>query len=469
MPWNTSSQSEIGPVDRLVKPVSTETDTTGVTAASEAASADPMDRFDAPIPYRDVRRGFNTTRAVGGLAVATGAAVALFAGFSAAPWVLATSLAVVVDGLYRRAHGEDPFPLLVVDATAIGVALLARGPTPSIGAAAFAYLVTAGLLLLPLRRVLIVIVYAVAWSAAITVFGPIAGDNLGASSTMVAVEVLGALVFVAVIAQLLFSAGQSLHAAVERHRAALESERRAGQLKDEFVSMVSHELRTPLTSIAGFTATLRESWPNLSSDEIDEFLVIMRREAGHLSNLVEDILVIPRLEAGHLRLDASDLDLREQAFATGQVVFQDTDREFAVDVPGGVLVHADQVRLEQVLRNLLENARKYGGDQVLVEGESQGDLYRVVVSDNGPGVPEHDRERIFEHFEQVTKGDARSDQGVGLGLPIARTLVRAMGGDLWYEERFPTGSQFCFTVRLARATAPTEVSSTDDVESSSAA
>ncbi len=70
----------------------------------------------------------------------------------------------------------------------------------------------------------------------------------------------------------------------------------------------------------------------------------------------------------------------------------------------------------------------------------------MVVSDNGPGVPDSLAERIFEAFEQVSKGDARSTQGIGLGLPIARNLARAMGGDVWYEPRFPTGSRFCFTV-----------------------
>ncbi len=216
--------------------------------------------------------------------------------------------------------------------------------------------------------------------------------------------------------------------------------------------MVSHELRTPLTSIAGFTDALKESWASLSDREIEEFLVIMKRETGHLRELVEDILVIPRLETGHLRMTVADLDLRKECFDIAEMVFQDSQTEIDIAIPATATVHADPARLRQVLRNLLENALKYGGDQILVDGESDGNYFRMVVTDNGPGVPESDQERIFDHFEQLTKGDSRISQGVGLGLPIARKLVRAMGGDLWYEARFPTGSRFCFTLPLANAT-----------------
>ncbi|MGI9608864.1 MAG: sensor histidine kinase, partial [Acidimicrobiia bacterium] len=221
-----------------------------------------------------------------------------------------------------------------------------------------------------------------------------------------------------------------------------------------------HELRTPLTSIAGFTDTLRESWVTFGPGEIDEFLLIMRRETEHLRDLVEDILVIPRLEAGHLRLESEELDLRRAVFDSGDAVFTETGTEFVVTIPGGVTVKADRVRISQVLRNLLENARKYGGDQVLVDGDLDGDLFRVMISDNGPGVPEDDIDRIFDHFEQLQKGDARSGQGVGLGLPIARKLVGAMGGELWYEPRFPIGARFCFTLPLAHIAHDSEEQST---------
>ena len=112
----------------------------------------------------------------------------------------------------------------------------------------------------------------------------------------------------------------------------------------------------------------------------------------------------------------------------------------------GVRMQADPKRVQQVVRNLLENARKYGGDQVLVEGFAHGEQYVLVVSDNGPGVPDGSANQIFEHFEQLSKGDSRSSSGIGLGLPIARRLARAMGGDVWYERRFPTGSRFCFSM-----------------------
>ena len=124
------------------------------------------------------------------------------------------------------------------------------------------------------------------------------------------------------------------------------------------------------------------------------------------------------------------------------------------------MVHADRRRVVQVVRNLCENARKYGGDQILIEGLPLGDQYLLVVADNGPGVTLADRERIFEHFEQVTKGDARREDGIGLGLPIARRLSRAMGGGVWYAERFPTGARFCFTVRTAAPVFP----ESDDVK-----
>lgn len=233
-------------------------------------------------------------------------------------------------------------------------------------------------------------------------------------------------------------------------RRVLEAERAAQEahaMKNDFVTLVSHELRTPLTSIAGFAETLETTWADLDTPEIAEFLAIISNQAQYLGELVEDILVIPRLDAGRLRLYPEMFDLSDLIHSVGDGLESKTNNwNVSVSLPGGMRVFGDPKRAQQVIRNLLENAAKYGGDQVLVEGFPYGDHFIVVVSDNGPGVPDENQNSIFEHFEQLSKGDSRSSTGLGLGLPIARKLARAMGGDVWYERRFPTGSRFCFSI-----------------------
>lgn len=237
----------------------------------------------------------------------------------------------------------------------------------------------------------------------------------------------------------------------DREREVIRLSEEAHTLKDDFVAMVSHELRTPLTSIAGFADTLVASWQDLPDSEVDEFLAIIERQSIYLGELVEDVLVIPRLEADRLRFvpelfDLGDLieDVAKMAFPTGG------KKSAQVSLPDGVRVKADRRRVQQVIRNLMENASKYGGDQIMVEGFVMGDQYLVIISDNGPGVANPDVQKVFENFEQVSKGDTRESTGIGLGLPIARRLARAMGGEVWYERRFPTGARFCYSLPLLR-------------------
>ena len=237
----------------------------------------------------------------------------------------------------------------------------------------------------------------------------------------------------------------------EREREVIRLSEEAHRIKNDFVAMVSHELRTPLTSIAGFSHTLLESWRDLPSEEVNEFLSIINRQSIYLGDLVEDVLVIPRLEADRLRLDPELFDLGDLIEDVALMVFPNGGKKTSlVSLPDGVRVYADRRRVQQVVRNLMENARKYGGDQILVEGFVVGDQYTVIISDNGPGVPDEETLKVFENFEQVSKGDARESTGIGLGLPIARRLARFMGGDVWYERRFPTGARFCFSLPLRR-------------------
>jgi signal transduction histidine kinase len=257
----------------------------------------------------------------------------------------------------------------------------------------------------------------------------------------------------------------------DREREVIKLSEEAHSLKNDFVAMVSHELRTPLTSIAGFADTLVHSWQDLPEDEVDEFLAIINRQSIYLGDLVEDVLVIPRLESDRLRFQPELFDLGDLIEDVAKMVFPNGGKKTSlVSLPDGVRVKADRRRVQQVIRNLMENARKYGGDQIMVEGFVLGDQYLVVVSDNGPGVPDPEVQKVFEKFEQVSKGDAREATGIGLGLPIARRLARAMGGEVWYERRFPTGARFCYSLPLLRRTVvgaeerPVDVADGDDAE-----
>jgi signal transduction histidine kinase len=419
-------------------------------------------RLQAPVEYTEVRARLNTVRAAFGIAVTILAVSGIIEGVDPAPWILVCAVYLTVDGLWSRAHGTSAIPMLATDTVIVGIISLLTGDPGLIEAVTLLYIVTGALLLLRIPRALAVIGFALVIGIPIAFIAPIGDPQINETREFVFNAVAVASITL-IVATMLYGAVQALHAATLRHQTALAAERRAVELKDEFVSMVTDEFRTPLTSIAGFSETLRSNWPDLEDDEINEFLIIMRQEAHHLSNLVEDILVIPRIEAGRLRLRPQEFDLAGEVAATSRLVFADTGKEVNTNIPGGVIVNADRGRTGQVLRNLMDNARKYGGDDVQIAGEAGTDIYTITVSDNGPGIVEDDWERVFEHFEQATKGDARSEEGVGLGLPIARRLARAMGGDVWYVARFPTGASFRFSMPLSRiipdgiaATAATE-------------
>ena len=327
----------------------------------------------APISYEDMRRPFNLLRAVGALAFVVAASVGFAQTGDVAPLLLMVPAFVVVgDSVYRLRTDAQAFHGLMIDATALFFALALRGPSTSTSAVVMMYLLVASALLLPMAKAAVVVAYAFGLWVVLTAIsstvsdGPLgiierAGFAVGFDRVMVAVMIIS-------VAAVMLGAINALLRAQDQQSEALAQERRAVELKNEFVSMVSHELRTPLTGIAGFTETLSDTWENLPSQEVDEFLTIMRRETDHLTNLVEDILVIPRLEAGQLRLDPSIIDLAIETQTVVAMIRTDSN-EFSVSIPTGVMVYADKTRLRQILRNLLENAAKYGGDQVLIEGE----------------------------------------------------------------------------------------------------
>lgn len=388
-----------------------------------------------------------------GLILVAGCVVAMVSGLPNAWWPLIFASLVVIDAGIRSVRPSGVVGSLIVDAVAISAALGGVGGTGVGLVAGAAYLIAASIALAGTRGLAITLTTFLASLGLrlLTQFPHV--DSVPPSAGFALWTAVG--VFLVAVALSLMATTLAVHEARSAQHSAFETERRAAAMRNEFVSMVTHELRTPLTNIAGFALTIHDNWRDLEPAEVEEFLRIIVGEAEHLGNLVEDVLAIPRLEAGRLLMDVTDFPLRPAAYKIADLIFPaGGPKSASVAIGGNVHVTADPNRVEQVLRNLLENARKYGGDQVTVEAAPDGDSYLVVISDNGTGVPADHGERIFQPFEQVSAGDARTESGFGLGLAVAKHLVEAMGGRIWYEPGFPVGARFCFTLPASTARAP---------------
>ncbi|MBN2112964.1 MAG: HAMP domain-containing histidine kinase [Acidimicrobiia bacterium] len=412
-------------------------------------------RPSAAIHYSEVRTAARLSRIAIAVALAVLAVTGWVLGIPGTPLKLGAAGLVL---LHAAASARTRTPLLPLTLDAILLCGTAGLGEEIHGAlvGAVAYVLAAAVLLLPRARLPIVIAGLGTGTVLRLLVLPTAPPS--APSPAAALAGIESATYLIALGLLILGASQTVGRSRRRQAEALQAEQRAAAIKNEFVSMVSHELRTPLTNIAGFALALRESWRTFDPIEVDEFLDLVCGEAEHLRALVDDVLVVPRLEAGRLPLEPADFSLGPAAYRIANLVFPPGGgKSVTVAVGGGTVVHADPNRVEQVLRNLLENAARHGGAQVSVEAAYLDDAWQVTVADDGPGIaPEH-RERVFAAFEHAgTTGNP--GQGLGLGLTVSRVLVEAMGGRLWYEAGFPTGSRFCFTLPAAArkgAPAPT--------------
>ncbi|MGH3518757.1 MAG: ATP-binding protein [Haloechinothrix sp.] len=208
-------------------------------------------------------------------------------------------------------------------------------------------------------------------------------------------------------------------------RAARDGEHRMR----EFLSDASHELRTPLASVQAGAETLLREQPGRV--ERDRFTAGVIREACRAARLVDDLLTMARADAG-LDIQHSPVDLRAVAEQQAERV-RIVDSEARIEVRGEpVNISGDPDRLGQVLANLLDNALRAtdGAGPVSVLVSRRGDEAHVEVQDCGPGIPEGDRDRVFDRFVRLDPARGRAAGGAGLGLPISRAIARAHGGDL---------------------------------------
>jgi len=226
--------------------------------------------------------------------------------------------------------------------------------------------------------------------------------------------------------------------------------------KDGWIAQVSHELRTPLTPIKGFLHTLARRDAELTHEDRTRIYEIMIREEKRLEALVDSLLRSTQLEAGAVPITTTQVAWADVVAEQLDLVRrQDPSRTMEVVVgPGAATVLADEALATAVLANLLSNALKYaeGGGPIEVELRREGDRVVTSVVDHGPGIPRSDRERIFDRFTRLGNHLTRSQQGVGLGLHIARQSVDRLGGRIWVDETPGGGATFSFTLPVPAAT-----------------
>ncbi|PYX77198.1 MAG: hypothetical protein DMG72_02485 [Acidobacteria bacterium] len=230
---------------------------------------------------------------------------------------------------------------------------------------------------------------------------------------------------------------------------------RAAQLKSRFLASMSHELRTPLTAIIGFSDLLAEGTVGQLNDKQRRFAGHIRENGRHLLQLINDILDISKIEAGRLELNLQNCNVEEVLQETLTAIDQLAENK-QIHVECVALsaqwVHADRVRLKQMLYNLLSNAVKFtsSGGKVTVESEFEDEFVKISVTDTGAGIREQDLGLIFEEFRQAGGTGGVGRDGTGLGLAITRRLVQQHGGKIWVTSEVDIGSRFSFTLPAGR-------------------
>jgi signal transduction histidine kinase/HAMP domain-containing protein len=240
--------------------------------------------------------------------------------------------------------------------------------------------------------------------------------------------------------------------AYELEREAARQLRQAEQMRHRFLGHMSHELREPLNNIIGFSRVILKGIDGPISEQQRSDLEIVHANGQHLLGLVNDLLDVAEIEAGLMELDFREVDLGEiihSVMATTSALVRDKDIQLQQEIhPELPPIEADGARLRQVLLKLLSNAAKFTDrGSITVQAWPEGNNVRVAVADTGLGIPEKDRERVFERFEQGETG-MNHPPGIGLGLPLCKEFVEMHGGRIWLESQEGVGSTFTFTLPI---------------------
>ena len=220
------------------------------------------------------------------------------------------------------------------------------------------------------------------------------------------------------------------------------------EMRSDFVAMVSHELRSPMTVVAGIADILKKRQSALSTEQRDELIDTLGREARRLTRLVSEVLDLEQLDQGGMELHLGKVDLASLA----QEAVIDAGAAERTDIAverGNPSCTADADRIKQVLLNLISNAVKFSGEDkpIKVTVSPEKESVCISIKDNGPGIAKPDQEKLFQRFARLDTGAVRKP-GSGLGLYLSKSIVDAHRGEIWIESAPRKGATFTF--RLPR-------------------
>lgn len=224
------------------------------------------------------------------------------------------------------------------------------------------------------------------------------------------------------------------------------------RIKSEFISTVSHELRTPLTSIKGSLGLIISGKLGELPEKVGSLLDIANNNCNRLTSLINDILDLEKIKAGKYSFMYEELEINsllEQAVILNQSYADQFGMQIKlIKMVDEAYIKADKSRILQVISNLISNAVKFSniGGEVKVVSELSGNKIKVSVKDEGIGIQDDSKHKIFQSFSQVDSSDTRARGGTGLGLSISKLLVENMGGDIGFESQINKGSTFFFTM-----------------------
>ena len=234
----------------------------------------------------------------------------------------------------------------------------------------------------------------------------------------------------------------------------ISSSRKAQEMQSVFISTIHHELRTPIAIIKGYASTLRRDDVEWENEVVREKMAIIEDEADRLTHLVEDLLTASKIQASRdLRLSISDTDLAQLASQSVARLEGQSQHRFVLSFPPDFPeVRGDEVRLRQVIDNLLTNAIKYSppATTITVGGRYAAHTVTIFVRDEGPGIPQVDLDKVFDRFYRVEDQLTRQTKGTGLGLYLVRAIVEAHQGEISAKSQLGKGSTFYFKIPRTR-------------------